>query len=62
MRLVDLVGDGGRQLPHGRDAIDVRELRLRRAQAPRTASIRSVRSRVITRAASTRWACGRRGE
>ena len=31
-RLVDFMGNRGRQLPHRRDAIDVRELRLRLAQ------------------------------
>ena len=33
-RLVDLMGDRGRQLPHGRDAIGVRELHLRLAVSP----------------------------
>ncbi len=31
-RLVDFMGNRGHQLPHRRDAIDVRELRLRLAQ------------------------------
>ena len=31
-RLVDFMGNRGRQLPHRRDAIDVRELRLRLTQ------------------------------